>query len=70
MHLHFMHPTASKLFALLHCAHPNKIKGDTLDILNDITKSYHICQIYSPRPISFSVRFPDEAVFNKRITMT
>lgn len=69
MHLHFMHPSSSKLFSLLHRAYLSKVEGDTLEILTDITKSCHICQSYSPGPLSFSVRFPNEAVFNKRITM-
>lgn len=40
-----------------------------MDILNNITKSCQVFQTYSPGPISFSVRFPDEAVSNKRIIM-
>lgn len=69
MHLHFMHPSASKMFQLLHRAYPNKLQGDTLDILSDISKSCDVCQKYSLKPFTFTVRFPDDAVFNQRIAM-
>ena len=40
-----------------------------MDILKDISKSYHACQVYSSRPITFQVRFPDEILFNKSIRL-
>lgn len=68
MNLHFMNPFSSKLFSLLLRAYPSEVKGNTLEILNDINKPCQICQTYSSAPLSFSVRFPDETVFYKRIT--
>lgn len=46
-----------------------KDKGDTPETINDITRSYHVCQTYSIGPISLSVRFPDEEIFKKRTMM-
>ena len=67
MHLHFMHPSSSKLFQLLQRAYPENIKPDTKTLLDDISKACNTCQLLSPRPATFKVRFPDDAVFNKRV---
>lgn len=64
-----MHPSASKLFALLHRAYPTTIRGNNLEILNGISKSCPVCRTYIPGLISFSVRFKDKQVFNKRTSM-
>lgn len=69
MHLHFMHPSTDKLMSLLERAYPDNIKDDTKRLLTDISKACHACQVYSARPLSFKVRFPDSVVFNKRIAL-
>ena len=62
-----MHPSVDKPFNLLKRAYPHYLEPDTMDILKYISKSCHACQVYSSRPITFQVRFPDEVVFNKSI---
>ena len=67
LQLHFMHPSTDKLYDLLKKAHPNTMSKHAKDVLSDISRSCHACQIYSTKPITFQVRFPDEVVFNKEI---
>lgn len=69
MHLHFMHPSTSKLMNLLERAYPDRIKPDTKQFLEDISKSCHACQVFAPRPLTFSVRFPAGIIFNKRVLL-
>lgn len=69
IHLHFMHPSTTKLINLLHRAYPEKLKPDSLQLLTEICKSCYVCPKHSFQPITLSVRFTDEIVFNPRITM-
>ena len=69
MHLHFMHPSKTKLLNLLQRAYPDKFTKDTKTILDNISRACHACQVYAPRPLTFKVRFPDDIIFNKRISL-
>jgi hypothetical protein len=69
MHLHFMHPSTSKLYNLLERAYPAKLTSETWGILEDIAKSCHACQTYASRPATFQVRFPNDIVFNKELRL-
>ncbi|CDF32512.1 unnamed protein product [Chondrus crispus] len=52
MHLHFMHPSVSKLLNLLERAYQDQVTEDTKEILKDISDACHICQTYSSKPIT------------------
>lgn len=67
LHLHFMHPSSTKMYNLLRRADPVGTSGETKRILEDIGKSCHACQTYATGPITFQVRFPDKVVFNNEI---
>ena len=67
MHLHFMHPSSSRLFQLLQRSYPDNIKPGTRALLDDISKAFHACQVFSPPPTTFKVRFPDDVIFNRRV---
>ena len=69
LHLHFMYLSVEKRFNLLKRAFSQKLTLDTLDILKHISRLFHACQVYSSRPITFQVAFPDEVVFNKSIRL-
>lgn len=68
IHLHFVHPSVSKVSSLLNRAYPDKLKNDTIQLLTDIAKSCHFCHQYSSQNITFCARFLDDAIFNKLIT--
>jgi hypothetical protein len=69
MHLHFMHPCASKLYNLLERAYPAKSTSETWGLLEDIGKSCHACQMYASRPATFQGRFPNDIVFNNELRL-
>ena len=69
MHLHFMHPSTTKLLNLLQRAYSDKVNKDTKTMLDDISKACHACQVYAPSPLTFKVRFPYASIFNRRISM-
>ena len=69
LHLHFFHPTDTKLFALISRAHPAKATPATRKLVADISKRCDTCQRFSPKPLSFSVSTPDEIPFNAVISM-
>jgi hypothetical protein len=41
---------------LLKRANPANFPADTKDLLKDISKSCHACQVYSSKPIHFQIR--------------
>lgn len=69
LHYHFMHPSAGKLFNLLNRATPQKLTAATKQILEQISRACHVCQVYSSKPLTFQVRMPDEVVFNKEVRL-
>lgn len=69
MHRHFMHPSASKLFSLLHRSFTEKLQPNTLQILNGISRACLTCQHYFRNPPNLTVRFPDVEIFRYRIVM-
>lgn len=68
-HLHFMHPSTEKLFNLLQRAFLLRNHNDTIALLDDISKACHACQVYSSKPLTFQVHFPNDVVFNKQVRL-
>jgi hypothetical protein len=66
MHRHYLHPSTTKLYEILKRANPN-ISSDTRDLIEEITKACSSCSEYSSRPLHFSVRSPDDVVFNQEL---
>ena len=62
-----MHPTTGKIFALLQWATPDIMEKDKKKILEGISEACHICQTYSPKPINFQARIPEEVIFNREV---
>jgi hypothetical protein len=69
LHRHFVHPSASKLHALLRRAYPDELSADALKILQEISHACHTCQTFARKPITFQVRFPDEVAFNQKVLL-
>ena len=69
LHLHFFHPSSSKLFSLVSRAHPNHATPETRKIIENISKRCDTCQRFSPKPLSFSVTAPDDVKFNSVVSM-
>lgn len=70
LHLHFFHPSARKLFNLLKRVDPRQTSGDTLSVLENISKSCRTCVVHSPGPHRFRVSFPRSAcVFNHELAL-
>jgi hypothetical protein len=65
LHRHSVHPSATKLHALLKRATPETLPEDTSTVLRDIADACHTCQSFSRKPMKFQVRFPDDVVFNQ-----
>lgn len=65
LHLHFFHPAADRLFALVKKVKPQEAGGDLRNTINDITRACETCQIYSKKPFRFRASIPPEkVVFN------
>lgn len=70
LHLHFFHPSARKLFNLLKRTDPTKATGDTMTMLEEISKACSTCAVYSPGPRRFRVSLPKgDCVFNHTLAM-
>lgn len=67
LHLHFLHPSATKLYELLRRAKPSDLDTDTLSVLKEISRCCESCVLYSPRQLVFQVRKPNGARFNQEI---
>lgn len=71
LHLHFYHPSARKLYNLLKRADSSSVSGETLTILDDISKACGTCTVYSPGPHRFRVAIPNsQIVFNRTFALT
>jgi hypothetical protein len=62
-----VHPSESKLHALLRRAYPDELSADALKILQEICHACHACQTFAMKPITFQVCFPDDVVFNQQV---
>jgi hypothetical protein len=69
MHRNLFHPSSRKLYELLKRADPNNLPRETLQMLEDIAKACHTCMKTSNAPRRFTVRFPDEVIFNRMVFM-
>ena len=70
IHRQFFHPSAEKLFKLLHRARPDEATPEALKILKDIGKRCDPCQRIQNAPKRFRVSFGAENVrFNERILL-
>jgi hypothetical protein len=63
-HRNLFHPSSRKVYELLKRADLNNLRGETLGILEEIWKSCHTFMKTSNAPRRFTVRFPDEVIFN------
>ena len=59
LHYALYHPSSRALLNLLRRADPEKLNPETVKLVEEITRSCHNCQAYSPAPISFKVSIPD-----------
>jgi hypothetical protein len=55
LHRAFYHPSATKLYQLIRKAKPQETDKDTLELLEDISKSCNACQRISRKPVLFAV---------------
>lgn len=71
LHRHFMHPSASKLYALLKKIDPTELSKDTLKTLKEIQLHCEPCQIIDRKQLSFQVgtASTDAIVFNREISL-
>ena len=70
IHRHFFHPHAERLYSLMKIADDPEINPQTLEALEDITKSCDVCQRLAREPGRFCVSLPPgEVVFNRTISM-
>ncbi len=69
MHLHFFHPSASKLFNLVMKAKPENCTNETKALLKEISESCEVCQRFSPRQSSFQVSLPNKVTFNYEVAL-
>ena len=69
MHLHFYHPSVSKLFNLIKRAKPEHANAETKGILQEITDACQVFQRFTPRPLSFKVSLPDKIILNQELAL-
>jgi hypothetical protein len=67
MHRNLFHLSSRKLYELLKRADPNNLPRETLQMLEDIAKACHTCMKTSNAPRRFTMRFPDEVIFNRMV---
>lgn len=67
LHRALYHPSATKLYALLKRADPDKLPADTRDVLEKISRACKSCEKFEDAPSSFKIRFPDEVMFNREL---
>lgn len=65
LHLHFYHPSTSKMFNLISRARPEEATPATRKLLQEVTEACRTCQRFTPKPQSFKVSAPEGIVFNK-----
>jgi hypothetical protein len=63
LHRHYLHPSTTKLYDLLRRADP-KLSSETKGIIQNVAQACSTCAEYSTKPMCFSVRKPDDVVFN------
>jgi hypothetical protein len=68
LHRHYLHPSTTKLYDLLRRADPN-LSSETKGLIQNITQACSTCAEYSTKPICFSVRTPDDVVFNQKLLL-
>lgn len=71
LHRHLLHPSATKLYALLRRAtnSAEKLPPDTLKTLKEISDTCKSCITFSPKQMVFHVRDTDNLRFNHEIIM-
>jgi transposase InsO family protein len=68
LHRHYLHPSAKRLYDILKRADPN-LSSATKDLVKDVTEACSSCAEFSRKPISFSVRTPDDIIFNQELLL-
>ena len=69
LHRSMYHPSAEKMLELLRRADPDKLEPETRSVLQDISRSCHACQAYSPPPLAFKVSMPGDQRFNRSLRL-
>ena len=67
LHKQFIHPSTDQLCNIPLIATPDLLTGETRSLLDEISKTFHACQTYSSKPITFLVRLPDRMGFNHEV---
>lgn len=70
LHLHFMHPSASKLFALISRSDPSKANPSVKQLIDEIPAACNTCRSFKSSPLRFKATIPDDKVlFNHTISV-
>lgn len=70
MHLHFFHPSTSKLYNLIRRASPEKADNNLRKMLEDIRNNCQTCQEFHSPPFRFRARIPEsEIAFNQELAI-
>jgi transposase InsO family protein len=67
LHRAYLHPSVTKLYELLRKSCPEEASLATRRVLEEIQAACEVCQELQGRPVSFSVRTPNEVVFNQEL---
>lgn len=63
----FLHPSTVQFYKLLRQAEPECLEQETKSLIEEITKACGTCAEISDRPITFSVRTPDDIRFSQEL---
>lgn len=70
LHMHFMHPSASKLFQLIARSDPSKDNPSIKKLIEEITAACNNCKAYHASPLRFKAAIPsDRLTFNQTISI-
>jgi hypothetical protein len=67
-HRHYLHPSTQRLYDIIKRADP-QLSADTKDLIKSVTDACSSCAEFSTRPIRFSVRTPDDIIFNQELLL-
>lgn len=70
LHLHFMHPSASKLYQLISRADPSKANPTIKRLVEEVSTACDNCKSYRASPLRFKAAIPnDRIIFNQTISV-
>lgn len=70
LHLHFMHPSASRLFQLISRSDPANATSSVQKLLEDVSNACDTCKSFKSSPLRFKATIPDDKLlFNHTISI-